>query len=82
MKIRLVNFLDTDVILDRLEAECRKAGLTIRELWRRIQLEERTMDRWRLGQNTPSLLSLQHIQEVINTHIRETNPGAEFENAS
>ncbi len=77
-KVRLINFLDTASIIDRLELEARKAGMNLEELWGRIKLDTRTMNTWRTGQHTPSLSSLQHIQSVINDYIREKNSNGEL----
>ncbi len=78
-KVKLLKFLDTNVLLDRLEQEARDAGMSSTELWGRINFDVRTLNSWRTQTHTPSLLSLQYVQEVINDYIREKNPEAEFE---
>ncbi len=80
-KVKLIKFLDTNVLLDRLEQEARDAGMSCSELWGRINFDVRTLNSWRTETHTPSLLSLQQVQKVINDYIREKNPDAEFEYA-
>ncbi len=78
-KIKLIKFLETNEILDRLELEARNVGMSQNELWGRVSLDFRTINTWRTETHTPTLASLQHVQEVINQYIREKNPDAEFE---
>ncbi len=78
-KVKLIKFLDTNIILDRLEQEAQNAGMSLNELWGRVSLDLRTMNTWRTATHTPTLASLQHVQEVINEYIREKNPDTEFE---
>ena len=80
--MKQLDFLSTEVILDRLELEARKAGLSLNELWDRIDLEERTMKLWRTGKHLPTLASLQHIQSVINSFIRENSDKAGSNNVA
>ena len=66
--------MDSASVVEDLEAQAHEAGKSISEVCRQAGVARSTFTRWKSGDNTPNIRTIQKILDVLNTNDQAIAP--------